>query len=153
MPTLCVQDGVLNTPKDVIENLEIEEIDVKIHGRLGSGGSKEVYDIELNGAHYALGICGIQDAPERVVEKWKIVLQEPQNTKFLRDQGFLVNEVCEIKPIKVSGTDFPGLLMKRFQDHDFRIFDSKNIGRNDNPIVNKETKLDDGEMLKTMSPG
>lgn len=92
--------------RDPIESLTIEEQNATIHGRLGSGGSKEVYDIEADRQHYAIGICGIQDTPERMVEKWKIVLQEPANTRHLRERGSLVNELCVIRPTAVNGTPF-----------------------------------------------
>lgn len=138
--------------RDTVENLSVEGQDATIHGKLGSGGSKEVYDIEIDGQHYALGICGIQDAPERMLEKWKIVLQEPPNTQSLKEKGFLVNELCDIRPTTVNGTSFPGILMKRYQDLPFRVFDGKNVGREGTSIVDKDTQLNDEIMLEKMSP-
>lgn len=138
--------------RDTVENLSVEEQNATIHGRLGSGGSKEVYDIEIAGQHYALGICGIQDAPERMIEKWKIVLQEPANTQHLRERGFLVNELCDIRPTAVNGTPFPGIIMKRYQDLPFRVFDGKNVGRAGITIFNKDTQLNDEVMLEIMRP-
>lgn len=138
--------------RDTVESLTVEDQDATIHRKLGSGGSKEVFDIEIDGQHYALGICGIQDAPQRMLEKWKIVLQEPANTQHLREKGFLVNELCDIKPTTVNGTPFPGIVLKRYQDLPFRVFDGKNVGREGTSIVNKDTQLSDEIMLEQMSP-
>ncbi|MEA2088228.1 MAG: hypothetical protein U9O55_00070 [Patescibacteria group bacterium] len=129
--------------QDTVESLSVEEQNATIHERLGSGGSKEVYDIEIAGQHYAIGICGIQDAPDRMVEKWKIVLQEPANTQHLRERDFLVNELCDIRPTAVNGTHFPGIIMKRYQDLPFRVFDGKNVGREGVSLISKDTQLND----------
>ncbi len=138
--------------RDTIESLSVEGQNATINGRLGSGGSKEVYDIGVAGQHYALGICGIQDDPERMVEKWKIVLQEPANTRYLRERGFLVNELCDIRPTTVNGTPFPGIIMKRYQDLPFKVFDGKNVGKDGLTLFNKDTQLSDEIMLEVMHP-
>ncbi len=138
--------------KDTVNSLTVENQETTIHGKLGSGGSKEVFDIEIGGQHYALGICGIQDAPDRMLEKWKIVLQEPTNTQYLRDKSFLVNELCDIKPTTVNSTPFPGIIMKRYQDLPFKVFDGKNVGKNGLTFLNKDTQLSDEIMLEVMTP-
>lgn len=141
-----------NPGKDLINNLEIDGVSTESLKFLGSGGSKEVYDAEVGGKHFAVGICGIQDTPERIIEKWEVVLKEPENTDFLRNQGFYVNEYCQIQNIRVNGFEFPAIVMKRFQDHQFKIFDSKNIGKNNNPIADRETDLNDDKMITIMQP-
>src|SRR3989338_5810695 len=70
--------------KDVINSLEVEGQAASQPKFLGSGGSKEVFDVEVGGEHYAVALCGLQDAPERVIKKGENVLKEPANTASLR---------------------------------------------------------------------
>ncbi len=136
--------------RDALQALTVERQNTTIHGKLGSGGSKEVFDIEIDGKHYALGICGIQDASDAILEKWRVVLQEPANTEYLRQRGFLVNELCDIKETDVNGTPFPGIIMRRYQDLPFRVFDSKNVGSEGISIIGKDTQLNDEIMLEIL---
>ena len=122
--------------KDVIDSLEVEGQAASQPKFLGSGGSKEVFDIEVGGEHYAVALCGLHDMPERIIQKWGNILKEPVNTASLRERGFYVNELCEVKNIKVNGLEFPALMMKRFEDHPFKIYDSKNIGKTADEITN-----------------
>lgn len=137
--------------KDVITTLEVEGQVADRSKFLGSGGSKEVFDVEVGGEHYAVALCGLQDTPERVIQKWENVLKEPVNTALLRARGFYVNELCEVKNIKVNGVEFPALVMKRFEDHPFQIYDSKNIGKKANQLFNDKTELSDDKMITLMS--
>lgn len=41
--------------------------------------------------------------------------------------------------------------MRRYQDLPFRVFDGKNVGRDGNSLVNRDTQLNDEIMLKIMS--
>lgn len=138
--------------KDVINALEIEGRVANPPKFLGSGGSKEVFDVEIGEEHYAVALCGLQDTPERVIQKWESVLKEPVNTALLKARGFYVNDMCEVRNIRVNGVEFPALVMKRFEDHSFEIYDSKNIGKNANRLFDERTELSDEKMMSLMSP-
>ncbi len=115
--------------KNLVEGktrITVEGIEVKIESLLGSGGTKAVYSVTLNCKKYAMAICQYNDAPGIISEKWSSCLCEPENTKLLQNQGFLVNEESRIVHVAINGYDFPALMMKRYQDHPFRIYDSKN---------------------------
>jgi hypothetical protein len=136
---------------DVIRHVELNQSEVSLEGYLGSGGSKEVYSAVQDGHDFALCICGIQDNSERVVEKWKSVLKEPRNTDELRKRGFHVNDACKISIVKINGHQFPALLMKRYQDHSFSIYDAKNTSGNDNPILEGDKEINDQLMMEVLS--
>lgn len=138
--------------RDQIRDIYMEGKEVRVNSKLGSGGTKEVFDVSCEGVSYALGICGRQDSPETILEKWKVVLKEPADTAFLRNKGFFVNQFCEIQTIKLKGIDFPAILFKRYQDHPFSIYDSKNITGNDNPLITETYPQDDEGMLKILGP-
>lgn len=138
--------------EDVIRTLEVEGQIASKQRYLGSGGSKEVFDVEIDGGeHFAVALCGLQDTPDRVIQKWENVLKEPANTAKLKSRGFYVNDLCEIKNTKVNGIEFPVLVMRRFEDHPFQIFDSKNIGKNANPLFDEKIELSDDKMMALMS--
>lgn len=98
---------------------------------LGSGGSKEVYSVYIEDQAYALAIpaAGI-DIPSIVKDKWGVVLAEPEATERVRGLGLYTNDLVRRIPITINGTQFPGLLMHRFEDLPFEVRDAKNRGVN-----------------------
>lgn len=112
--------------RDNLESITIGGTTIIIGGFLGSGGSKEVYSVDYCGKPYALGISGKIDGPAKILFKWYSVLMDPQNTERLRESGLKVNDFCQIVPVTINGFPFPAILMKRYQDHSFKIHDSKN---------------------------
>lgn len=94
--------------------------------QLGSGGSKEVYDAEVGGVHYALAIPGTVDDAPVTIDKWKKILNEPANTARFRELGFYANRLCELVKAKINEIDFPALIMQRYEDLPFEVRDSKN---------------------------
>ncbi|MCX6755681.1 MAG: hypothetical protein NT068_04080 [Candidatus Nomurabacteria bacterium] len=95
---------------------------------IGAGGSKEVYEVKINNASYALAIphAGI-DSSNKILEKWQTVLKEPDNTNHLRKMGFYTNDFIQTIPVSINNINFPALIMKRYEDLPFEIRDSKNI--------------------------
>ena len=127
--------------KDILHEITVGSYPVVIHEFLGSGTSKEVYDVEIEGQHYALGLSGIIDPTSHIIWKWRQVIKEPDNTRRLRDLGLIVNDICEIVPATVNGYEFPLILMKKYTDHPFTIYDSKNKHRNNNPLIGMDDKV------------
>ena len=99
-----------------------------ISQRLGSGGTKEVYDVHVGNSHFAMALPGSVDLPKTIVRKWRTVLNEPDNTRRLRDANLRVNSLSQLIQTKINGHFFPALLMKRYEDLPFTVRDSKNIG-------------------------
>lgn len=130
-----------------------------IHGRLTtvskqlcSGGSKEVYDIIVDGKHYALALPGTVDPVQIVIAKWNKVLQEPDNTNRLRDLGLYVNDICMVVQATVNGHEFPALVMRRYSDHDFPIYDSKNPQGRYHELIKLDQQITDEKALSLFSP-
>ncbi len=121
--------------RDYLTEIRINNNIAKVVGYMGSGGTKEVFDILIGEERYALGLCGIIDPPQTIIKKWTQVFNEPENTSKLRELGFFVNNLCKITPIKVNGFDFPAIIMKRYQDHYFQICDGKNNQNNENMLI------------------
>lgn len=106
---------------------------VDVEGRLGNaqrllgeGGSKSVFDLDLEGERFALALPNPVDTPDVIEEKWANVLNEPANTALVRDMGIRVNTMSVIKPVKMEGLQVDGLMMHRFEDLPFEVRDSKN---------------------------
>lgn len=99
---------------------------IQIGQKLGSGGSKTVYDAVLGGDHFALALPNIVDGVEVMERKWQSVLQEPDSTSRVRDLGIRVNTRCELLPVTVNGVPFQALLMHRYEDLPFKVLDGKN---------------------------
>jgi hypothetical protein len=109
---------------DLSMSLASEKIDIS--GELGNGGSKKVYDVTIRGHNFALALPNAIDDTKTAAAKWKDALGEPENTERLRALGFITNSLCGIIPLEVNGTSFPALIMRRYQDEEFEIRDSKN---------------------------
>jgi hypothetical protein len=94
---------------------------------IGTGGSKEVYSVKIGEQHYALAIHAVDiDRPITIMRKWKVILKEPENTAIIRQLGLNTNSLCQLVPVKVNGTEFPALVMMRYQDLPYEVRDSKN---------------------------
>jgi hypothetical protein len=135
-----------------IESLLVDGVPATVSKKLGSGGSKEVYDATIKNEQYALALPGTVDHPQIVIEKWTKVLQEPANTDRLRCLGFYVNDLCQIVPTRVNGYEFPGLVMRRYSDHDFPIYDSKNPKSRYHELIKADEKVTDETALELFAP-
>jgi len=94
--------------------------------RLGAGGTKTVYDAELNGQHFALALPNTTDGVLIMNEKWGRALNEPEMTNRIRALGIHVNPVCEPYPVKVNSLPLTAIKMLRYRDLPYPIVDSKN---------------------------
>jgi hypothetical protein len=103
---------------------------------LGSGGTKEVFQVIINNEPVVMAICGKVDGPAGLASKWRSALNEPANIEQIRRLGILVNDRCEIIPVTVDGCRFPAIVMKPYLSHDFEIHDRKN------PYANPKTGFD-----------
>src|SRR3989344_552131 len=135
-----------------IESLFVDGVSATASKRLGSGGSKEVYEVTIKNKQYALALPGTVGHPQVVIEKWTKVLQEPKNTDRLRGLGFYVNDLCQLVPTNVNGYEFPGLIMRRYSDHDFPIYDSKNPGGRHSKLIKAEEQVTDETALDLFAP-
>ncbi len=135
-----------------IESLFVDGIQATVSKTLGSGGSKEVYDVTINGQNYAFALPGTVDHSQIVIEKWTKVLQEPASTERLRDIGFYVNGLCQLVPARVNGQEFPGLIMRRYSDHNFPIYDSKNPGGRYHEFIKADERVTDETALDLFAP-
>ncbi len=134
-----------------ISSLHIEGKLANVSEVLGCGGTKRVYNVEVGGRNYAVALPGTVDPAEITITKWNKVLQEPANTDRLRELGFHVNDICRIAPAEINGHEFPVLMMKRYRDHDFPIFDSKNPCRHYHEFIKPEQKVTDEDCLQLFS--
>jgi len=135
-----------------IESLFVDGIQATVSKTLGSGGSKEVYDVFIDGENYALALPGTVDPAQIVIAKWGKVLLEPANTDKLRDLGFYVNNLCQVVPAIVNGHEFPALIMRRYSDHDFLIYDSKNPQGRYHELIKQDEKVTDETVLALFAP-
>lgn len=118
----------------LIESMREGRLDIMSDGgrpvtvveQIGEGGSKTIYDVDIESQRYALALPNIVDDAEIMLAKWKVVLQEPVKTERVRHIGLPVNTVCESFPVQVNGAPFPALLMARYQDLPFEVRDTKN---------------------------
>lgn len=148
-----------NRLSEIITSRRSGKLDISLNGcpvvlydKLGSGGTKEVYDAMINNRRYALGICGTQDSPHRIIEKWSQVLEEPKNTQQLRGMGLHVNEMCEIVLVNINQISFPAIKMLRYEDLKVRVFDAKNNKGNNLPLVKRNTALNDQLLMEILEP-
>lgn len=118
----------------LLESMRAEKLDVKhenkvvsLGDKLGSGGSKTVYDAVVDGEPFALALPNTTDDVQKMRQKWQNVLKEPDNTEKVRGLGLYTNPTCEVVPTSINGVIFPALKMARYQDLPFPIVDSKNV--------------------------
>lgn len=93
--------------------------------KLGGGGTKTVYDVVIDEGHFALAVPNTVDDLQTMIEKWRVALQEPANTKMVRSLGFYTNPVCEALPTSINGVSFTVLKMGRYEDLPYPIMDGK----------------------------
>jgi hypothetical protein len=126
------RDGIIKYTSDrrsrslEIYELEVGDEETEILGLLGAGGTKEVYDVSIGGDRKALGIPNAIDNPQTTLKKWGLVLEESENTDYVRDIGMTVNDIFEVRNVDFGEYSVPGVVMKRYQDHEFQIYDAKN---------------------------
>ena len=135
-----------------IESLHVDGRQAIVFKQLGSGGSKEVYDVTVGGQHYALALPGTVDTAQIIIAKWSKVLREPANTDRLRELGLHVNDLCRVVPSIVNGHEFPALVMKRYSDHNFPIYDSKNPQGNYHELIKPDQQITDEQVVSLFSP-
>ncbi len=116
---------------------------------LGSGGSKEVYDVEIGDERRALALPNTVGYPEETLRNWERTLREPKYTKMVRDRGFNVNELCEMRNVNFDEYSFPAIVMKRYEDHNFEIYDAKN---NNGRHEFMDSEMSAEEIIGTLSP-
>jgi len=112
---------------------------------IGTGGSKQVYSVQVGERHYALAIPAADiDHPSVILQKWQAVAREPANTERIRQLGLVVNDLCQLVQVKINGTEFPGLVMRRFQDLPFEVRDSKNLhsSTGETPVLTGQSELE-----------
>lgn len=93
--------------------------------RLGEGGTKTVYEAVIGDGHFALGFPNTVDGVERMSQKWKVALQEPDKTARVREMGLFANPICEALPVDINGVPFTVIKMARYQDLPYQIMDGK----------------------------
>jgi hypothetical protein len=123
------------------DSIEIGCNPARIHGRLGSGGTKEVYDVEIGNQRYAVSVPGACKDPERLTSLWWSSLGEPDVSRKFRELGLLVNNLSEVVRGRVNGIPFPLLIMGRYEDQELPVYDSKNSHGNRNPLVSEDTHI------------
>lgn len=98
---------------------------LEVGKRLGEGGTKTVYEAVIGDGHFALGFPNTVDGVERMTQKWKVALQEPENTARVREMGLFVNPICDALPVNINGVPFTAIKMARYQDLPYQIMDGK----------------------------
>jgi hypothetical protein len=100
---------------------------------LGFGGTKAVFDIEWEGNRLALGLPSTFKSGAKntlsghlSIFKWELVLYEPETTNKIRDLGLCTNNLAKIIPVTVGETEFPAIVMSRYEDLPYLVFDAKN---------------------------
>ena len=135
-----------------IRSLYVDGQKASICGTFDGGGTKEVHDIKIKEDHYALGISGTNDIVDITRTKWEKALREPTHTAQLRGYGLKVNDLSRLVAAKINGIYFPAILMIRYQDHDFPIYDRKNFQRNNNSLIKLDDVIDEKRFIDMMSP-
>jgi len=141
---------------DNILSADAKEPDIFVEGKetelrlyLGGGGSKEVYDVDIDGDRYALGILKFSD-PEGGFESdyWQAP-SEPEFVDEARDSDIPTYEIYQRVNLDVEGISHPAFLMTRDQDQENPVYESKNnVQKHDflNEVNNRN------ELLKILEP-
>ncbi|MBN2880864.1 hypothetical protein JXM83_02315 [Candidatus Woesearchaeota archaeon] len=106
--------------------VDVDGTTVNLEKELGAGGSKTVYQIELDNQKYALALPNLIDHPMIRLRKWYNAMSEPENTNQFRNAGLITNDISEIIVTTINGISIPAILMKSYDEHDFDIYDAKN---------------------------
>lgn len=99
---------------------------VNIKGKLGEGGTKTVYDVEISGRRSALAIPNSVDGVGTMQAKWSEAQKEPGNTSKVRGLGVPTNTRSEITPIILNGVGINAIEMDRYEDLPVGVLDGKN---------------------------
>lgn len=122
------------------------EVKMKIDGNdytgrwLDGGGSKCAYNVKYNGED----ICVLLPHKD-----WLNALREAQNTKILKNMGFLTNDYCKIVPVQIENEMLPALITKPYSKHSFKIFDKKNPTDDIDKYIDLDA-LNEGNAMKFM---
>lgn len=130
-----------------IERLVVSGKITDIVGDLGAGGTKEVYDVVIQGQHYALAFPNFNDSHSEIIRKWRFAVREEKQTDTIRDLGFIVNPIYQVVDTSVNGVTFPGVLMKRYGDLGFPVYDSKNV-KSQHEMIGVDQKIDEDSALE-----
>lgn len=114
---------------------------------LNSGGTKEAYEVIIDGERTIFAICNATDRPVDQIRKWTGVLNEPKNTKFIHNLGLCTNNHSSIYPVKIYGHDFPALRMSPYSELPYKIIDGKRSGEAFDEMLDG---LNDEKILKTL---
>lgn len=114
----------LNSINDYPE-INADDENLSIIGKLGEGGTKSVYEAVLNGTNVAISIPNFIDSREIRAQKWSEVKREPERTAFLKEKGLLVNPLCETRSFIVNGEETECLVQMPFSQLPFKVFDGK----------------------------
>lgn len=117
----------------MIDSMQKRQLEVKHAGtsleigqKLGSGGTKTVYEANIESKPFALALPNVVDGVDKMIQKWQVALCEPENTARVRALGLLANPIYEALPIDINGVPFTAFKMTRYQDLPFQIMDGKN---------------------------
>lgn len=119
--------------------------ETEVHQYLGGGGSKEVYDVEIDGEGYALGLLKFSDPEEGFQSDFWEAPSEPEFIDRARDSDIPTYDVYERACVEIDGKRQPAFLMTRDQDHEYPVYDSKDGDRNHtllNDITTRDQLLD-----------
>ena len=123
--------------------------EAEARGYLGGGGSKEVYDIDIDGSRYALGIMKFPDPEKGFEYDFWAMPSEPEFIERARDAGIQTYDNYERAKLEIEGQEHPAFLMTRDQDHQNPVYDSKNaVDRHD--MLNQVTTRD--QLLDVLDP-
>lgn len=124
-----------NTPK-----INFEMNGKRYNGQYFSDGAvKAVYTFNEAGKKNV--ICLPSDYMNSIID-WDEVFKEPKNTNYIKSLGLLANDCCKIQPIKINGVLFPAVIMRHYDEHGFKIYDSKTF-RDDAPKLDEIINLSD----------
>lgn len=97
---------------------------IAICKRLNCGGTKEVFECEINREHFAIAIPnGFYHAPI----KWKVALKEVDLSDKLRKENHPVLPFQKIIPIIIGDLTIPAIIMPLFSELEGVVIDHKNI--------------------------
>ena len=118
----------------IMDTMRKGRLDIKQNGiplnigkKLGAGGTKTVYEANLDDKRFAIAVPNTVDGIERMTQKWKVALQEPAKTKKIRSLGLLANPDYEAMPVDINGVSFTALKMARYEDLPYQIMDGKSL--------------------------
>lgn len=125
-----VREMEVKTPEDYSVDLgtqiQLNGESAEIVDFLDSGGEKEIYDVAFDGERKAMKLPNTVKFPDKIAENWQSVIREPEHAEVVGEAGLNVNNYVERFDVDINGYKFPTVLMDRYRDHDFDIYDKKN---------------------------